>query len=110
MTGILGIILLIVIIGALYVNISPQFGGKPSKESLVKIENSPNYNGDGTFKNQETTLQIADFKWSTIPKFFTNGDNKVPKNELPSEKLTKTYFENEPQQPRITWLAIPQCL
>lgn len=105
MTGILGIILLIVIIGALYVNISPQFGGKPSKESLVKIENSPNYNGDGTFKNQETTLQIADFKWSTIPKFFTNGDNKVPKNELPSEKLTKTYFENEPQQPRITWFG-----
>ena len=105
MIGILGIILLIVIVGAIFVNTSPQFGGKPSEDSLVKIENSPNYNGDGAFKNQEITLQMTDFKWSTIPKFFTNGDNKVPENQLPSEKLTKSYFENEPQQPRITWFG-----
>ncbi|MEX1382793.1 MAG: hypothetical protein AB1Z17_05295, partial [Lutibacter sp.] len=91
MIGVLGVILLIIIIGAVFVNTSPQFGGKPSKESLVKIENSPNYNGDGAFKNQEITLQMTGFKWITIPKFFTNGNNKVPKNELPSEKLMKSY-------------------
>lgn len=105
MIGILGIMLLIVIVGVVFVNTSPQFGGKPSKESLVKIEKSPNYNGDGVFKNQEITLQMTGFKWSTIPKFFTNGDNKVPKSELPLNKLTKTYFNNEPQQPRITWFG-----
>ena len=51
--GILGVILIIVIVGAVFMNTSPQFGGKPSKESLVRIENSPNYKGEGKFKNQE---------------------------------------------------------
>ena len=53
--GIFGVILLIVIVGAIFVNTSPQFGGNPSEESLVKIENSPNYNGEGKFKNSELT-------------------------------------------------------
>lgn len=103
--GIFGITLLIIIVGVLFVNLSPQFGGKPTKESLVKIENSPNYNGDGTFKNQEITIQMTDFKWTTVPKFFTNGGNKVPKSELPQKQLHKSYFDNEPKQPRITWFG-----
>ena len=103
--GILGIILIIGISGAVFVNTSPQFGGKPNEESLGKMELSPNYNGNGTFKNQELTLASTGMKLSTIPKFFTNGDNKVPDHKLPSYKLAKTYFENEPQQPRITWFG-----
>ena len=103
--GIIGIILLLVIIVVLFINISPQFGGKPTKESLAKIEKSPNYNGDGTFKNLELTLASTGMKLSTIPKFFTNGDNKVPEHQLSLKKLPKTYFDNEPKQPRITWFG-----
>lgn len=103
--GFIGLVLLIVLIGAIFVNTSPQFGGKPSDESFAKMKLSPNYNGDGTFKNLELTLASTGMKFSTIPKFFTNGDNKVPANELPSKKLTKSYFENEPKQPRITWFG-----
>jgi len=103
--GIIGIILLLVIIVVLFINISPQFGGKPTKESLTKREKSPNYNGDGTFKNLELTLASTGMKLSTIPKFFTNGDNKVPEHQLSLKKLPKTYFDNEPKQPRITWFG-----
>lgn len=103
--GILGITLLIVITVTIFVNTSPQFGGKPSEESLVKMDNSPNYNGDGTFKNLELTLASTGLKLSSIPKFFTNGNNKVPKDILPQKKLSKDYFDNEPQQPRITWFG-----
>ncbi|UMB53256.1 MBL fold metallo-hydrolase [Lutibacter sp. A64] len=103
--GFIAVVLLIVIVGVLFVNLSPQFGGKPTKESLVKIEKSPNYNGDGTFKNLELTSASTGFKLSSIPKFFTNGENKVPANELPLEKITKAYFENEPKEPRITWFG-----
>lgn len=105
MLGSLGIILIIVITGAVFLNTSQQFGGKPNEESLVKMELSPNYNGNGTFKNKELTLASTGFKLSTIPKFFTNGDNRVPDIQLPSIKLAKTYFDNEPQQPRITWFG-----
>jgi L-ascorbate metabolism protein UlaG (beta-lactamase superfamily) len=103
--GLLSIILLLIIIVTIFVNTSPQFGGKPSEESLSKIENSPNYNGNGTFKNRELTLASTGMKLSSIPKFFTNGENKVPNYELPSKELSKSYFENKPQQPRITWFG-----
>jgi len=103
--GILGIVLLIVIIGTIFVYTSPQFGGKPSDESIAKFKKSANYNGDGTFKNSVKTLQSTGFKWSTIPKFFTDGNNKTPSVELPMEKISKDYFENEPKQPRITWFG-----
>lgn len=105
MIGIFGIIFLLVIVGAIFVNTSPQFGGKPNHESLAKMELSPNYNGNGTFKNIELTLASTGMKLSTIPKFFTNGDNKVPDSELPQKKLTKSYFDNKPQQPRVTWFG-----
>jgi len=103
--GILGVILIIVIVGAVFMNTSPQFGGKPSKESLMRIENSPNYKGEGKFKNQELTLASTGMKWSSIPKFFTNGDNKVPESKLPQHKLSPEYFKNKPEQPRITWFG-----
>jgi len=103
--GIIGVLLLIVVIGVIFVNTSPQFGGKPSEESLAKMKLSPNYVESGTFKNLELTLASTGMKLSTIPKFFTNGDNKVPKNELPSKKLPKSYFDTEPVQPRITWFG-----
>ncbi|TYA72030.1 hypothetical protein FUA24_18855 [Seonamhaeicola marinus] len=103
--GILVMVLLITIIGVIFVNTSPQFGGNQSEESLIKIKNSPNYNGDGAFKNQELTLASTGFKWSSIPKFFTNGNNKVPSGVLPQNKLTTEYFENEPKEPRITWFG-----
>ena len=105
MLGLLGIILLITIVGSIFMNTSPQFGGKPSEESLVRIENSPNFNGEGTFKNEELTLATTGMKLSSFPKFFTNGDNKVPENELPQKKITKDYFNNELEQPRITWFG-----
>lgn len=48
--GIIGIILLIILVGAIFVNTSSQFGGNPSEESLIRIKSSPNFNGEGTFK------------------------------------------------------------
>ena len=103
--GFFGLILLTILIGTVFVYTSPQFGGKPNNESLAKMQLSPNYNGYGTFKNLELTLASTGMKLSTIPKFFTNGDNKVPKKELPQKKLLKTFFDNNPQQPRITWFG-----
>lgn len=103
--GFFGLILLTILIGTVFVYTSPQFGGKPNNESLAKMQLSPNYNGYGTFKNLELTLASTGMKLSTIPKFFTIGDNKVPEKELPQKKLLKTFFDNNPQQPRITWFG-----
>ncbi len=102
--GILGVIVAIGILGFVFVNTSPQFGGTPSEESLVKINSSPNYENKA-FKNLEHTLQSTGFKLSTIPEFFTSGNGKTPTKELPQKNLSASYFENELNQPRITWFG-----
>ncbi|SNR52467.1 MBL fold metallo-hydrolase [Lutibacter flavus] len=104
MIGILSIFVVITLVGVAFVNVSPQFGSDAKDVSLERIRKSPNFL-NGAFKNSEKTIQNTGFKWSTIPKFFTDGNNKTPSVELPMEKLSKSYFENEPKQPRITWFG-----
>ena len=104
MIGILSVVGVITLVGVAFVNVSPQFGAEAKEQSLERIRKSSN-SLNGEFKNSEKTIQNTGFKWSTIPQFFTNGNNKVPSKELPIEKLTKSYFENVPIQPRITWFG-----
>ena len=104
MIGILSVVGVITLVGVTFINVSPQFGAGSKDVSLDRIRKSPNFL-NGAFKNSEKTLQNTGFKWSTIPKFFNDGNNKIPAKELPIEKLTKSYFENEPKQPRITWFG-----
>ena len=104
MIGILSVVGVITLVGVVFINVSPQFGAAAKEKSLERIKKSPNFL-DGAFKNEEKTLQTTGFKWSTIPQFFTDGNNKVPSKELPMQKISKSYFENEPDQPRITWFG-----
>lgn len=104
MFGILSVVGVITLVGVTFINVSPQFGAGSKDVSLERIRKSPNFL-NGAFKNSEKTLQSTGFKWSTIPQFFTDGNNKIPAKELPIEKLTKSYFENKPKQPRITWFG-----
>ena len=104
MIGILSVVGVITLVGVTFINVSPQFGAGAKDVSLERIRKSPNFL-NGAFKNQELTKQMTGFKWKTIPQFFTDGNNKTPSKELPMEKLKKSYFENEPLQPRITWFG-----
>lgn len=101
MISIVGVITLV---GVTFINVSPQFGANSNDLSLERIRKSPNFL-NGAFKNAEKTLQSTGFKWSTIPKFFTDGNNKTPAVDLPIEKLTKSFFSNKPLAPRITWFG-----
>ncbi len=104
MIGMLSIVGVITLVGVTFINVSPQFGAGAKDVSLDRIRKSSHFL-NGAFKNTEPTLQNTGFKWSTIPKFFTEGNNKVPTAELPIKKLTKSYFKNKPATPRITWFG-----
>ena len=104
MIGILSISALVAIAGVSFINLSPQFGGKPSELSLKKMNNSPNFK-EGIFINKEKTLQSTGFKWQTIPQFFTNGNNKVPNFEIPVETHKKSDFVSDNNQSKITWFG-----
>ncbi|WP_372793605.1 MBL fold metallo-hydrolase [Lutibacter sp.] len=104
MIGILSISALVAIAGVSFINLSPQFGGKPSELSFKKMINSPNFK-EGVFINKEKTLQNTGFKWQTIPQFFTNGNNKVPNFEIPVETHKKSDFIPDKNQSKITWFG-----
>ncbi|WP_164975234.1 MBL fold metallo-hydrolase [Lutibacter sp. HS1-25] len=104
MISVLSIVGVFTLVGVVFVNVSPEFGAGAKDQSLERIRKSPNFL-NGAFKNSEKTLQNTGFKWSTIPKFFTDDNNKTPSKKLPVEKITKKYFENKPNQPRITWFG-----
>ena len=100
----LSVVAVITLVGVTFINVSPQFGANAKDLSLERIRKSPNFL-NGAFKNSQKTLQNTGFKWGTIPQFFTDGNNKVPSVELPTQKVTKSYFENKPLAPRITWFG-----
>ena len=102
MITIVSISIVVIFVGVTFINVSPQFGGTALEESLKRIQNSPNFL-NGTFQNLQKTVQSTDFKWSTIPNFFTDGNNKTPESELPSETIEKLFFNDKSKQPRITW-------
>jgi L-ascorbate metabolism protein UlaG (beta-lactamase superfamily) len=104
MIGLLSVIGVLTLVGVSFVNLSPQFGGKSSELSLERIRKSPNFL-NGAFKNQQETSVSSGFKWKTIPQFFTDHNNKTPQQQLPYQKLAKSYFQGKHAQPRITWFG-----
>lgn len=63
MTGIAILLLLstFFIVGVLFINISPEFGGSHSKEDIKRYEGSGNYS-EGKFINLTTTNMDLSFK------------------------------------------------
>ena len=101
----MGLIALVIIVGAIFVNTSPQFGASATEADLVRYQRSSNYGNNGAFKNMEPTRQSTGFKLSTIPKFFMKGVNMRPETELSQQMLTGAAFESKHEGPRITWFG-----
>lgn len=89
---------------ALFVNLSPQFGASKNAIQTVEVLNSSNYN-DGKFKNTEETIMMTNFKLSSFPEFFTNGD-KVPDFEIPINKIQASQLNQiNDTLTRISWFG-----
>lgn len=99
--SLVGILIFAVI---LFVNLSPEFGGKVNGEYKEKVEKSGNYK-NGKFQNLSKTEVMKDMDWSTVPEYFTNG-SKVPDWSIPVEKLPPDYFDNfSDSLTRLTWFG-----
>ena len=86
--GIMVFVLVLFVIGALFVNLSPEFGGSPSKEDIKKYELSGNYE-KGKFMNLTPTSMDMDFGNMTgvLKKFIQGVPNNKPKFKIPVEKI-----------------------
>ena len=85
---ILTIIALLIIAGVLFTNLSPQFGGKHTKEDLERYEASGHYD-QGKFVNQSPTSLDRSFgnMWSIIKEYIKGNPNSKPLGELPQQPM-----------------------
>ncbi len=81
-------------------------GVKIDKETMVRIENSPQYS-DGEFNRMENQMDwsVSDFVSSTW-KFLFGGDNRTPDIPVPVKSADLSFFNyKEKGKLYITWLG-----
>lgn len=103
----LAIILLAVLAGAVFINVSPQFGGKATGIRLAAIQNSPLYQ-QGRFQNQVETNMDLDFR--DYIKIFSNiinkDKNQQPDWNIPVQKIDlATLNAANDTLTKITWFG-----
>ena len=99
------VILLIVSIMA-FVNLSPQFGARPSKEKLEEFNKLDNYK-EGKFLNLiPTSMEMSFKKILLMLKQFINGvPNSEPSFELPVLHPDPAYIEVRKKNAQLIWFG-----
>lgn len=109
MTGLLivGIIALLLVVTIVFVNTSPQFGGKPTKEQKLAYAQTGHYE-NGKFVNQipsEMEIGIKDFP-SLLYKQFKNDPDRQPSEKFDVQNIDSLEIERKPDSiTRLTWFG-----
>lgn len=101
----IGLLLVALLSGGLFLIFSPQFGATKAAKRTKQILASPNYQ-HGEFHNLEKTRTMTDFRWSSLGAYFTNEGKVAAPQAVPVQKLPPAYFNQlKNHQCRITWLG-----
>ncbi|KAA5546641.1 MBL fold metallo-hydrolase [Adhaeribacter rhizoryzae] len=102
-----GLIILLVLGGLIFVNSSPQFGGKATGKRLAAIQHSALYE-DGRFQNQLETTMDLDFSGyvKVFANMFNKDENQQPNWSIPVQKIDPQAFAAKNDSlTRITWFG-----
>ena len=96
----------IALIVVLFVQFSPQFGGKASKEAIESYKTSKNYK-DGVFKNSKDVILDMSLKdmGKALMGFFRSQPNTKPEHDLPSAKIDSLNIANYKGDTRLVWFG-----
>ncbi|MFT5773741.1 MAG: L-ascorbate metabolism protein UlaG (beta-lactamase superfamily) [Algoriphagus sp.] len=106
MISFLAIALLIILIGVLFVNLSPEFGGTPSKEKKAEYEQLE-YFSEGKFANLIPTTMDMDFgkALKMLPEFFKNDPSRIPSFKLPIVSRDSLELVEDSLPSRLVWFG-----
>lgn len=109
MTGLIiaGIVVLLFVIGFIFMQVSPQFGGKPSPGQIKIFQNSGHYE-NGVFQNETpTSMDMGFSKFMSVLKDYIVGiPNNAPKTLLPVLPIDSLEIVNRPDSiTRLTWFG-----
>jgi len=96
----------IALVVVLFVQFSPQFGGKPSKKAIESYKISKNYK-DGVFKNAKDVKLDMSLKdmGKGLMGFFKSQPNTKPDHDLPSIKIDSLNIANYNGDTRLVWFG-----
>lgn len=104
--GLIGILVVsIVLIGLVFVNISPEFGASPSTDQMKRFEKTGHYE-DGVFLNfQETSMDMGfDSIMDLLEQSIQGVPNTRPDFEIPIVKVTANELI-KPSATRLIWFG-----
>lgn len=109
MTGLIfaGIVVLLFVISFIFMQVSPQFGGKPSLGQIKIYQNSGHYE-NGVFQNETPTSMDMGFnKFMSVLKDYIVGiPNNAPKTLLPVLPIDSLEIVNRPDSiTSLTWFG-----
>ena len=97
---------IIIITYVAFVNFSPQFGGRISKESQLQYAKSDNYKNGKFINKKEIRLDMGFSDMvSTGVKFFQNTPGTVPDKSIEVEKIDSITLAQYKDKPRLIWFG-----
>jgi L-ascorbate metabolism protein UlaG (beta-lactamase superfamily) len=96
----------LVVVGVLFIKLSPQFGAAPDQKSQALYEKLP-YFSAGKFSNLIPTTLDMDISTSIqmIPKFFKNDPIRIPDFDLPQERRDSLELVIDSIPTRLIWFG-----
>ncbi|ANQ47783.1 hypothetical protein MY04_0401 [Flammeovirga sp. MY04] len=104
--GILFLVLSVVIIGTLFINFSPEFGGSHTENDINRYKESGHYKDEGFYNLMPTSLDMnADSLWATLKEYVNGVQNQRPSRELDILKIGKEEIVNNDSLTRVVWFG-----
>lgn len=104
--SLLAIIALVLIVGALFMNLSPEFGGSPSEEQVASFEKLEYYE-EGSFQNLIQTSMDMDLNSiiEMISEQIEGVQNSEPDFDVPQLKVDSLNLEHSEALNKVIWFG-----
>ena len=97
-------VLLIIVSGVLFLNLSPQFGGTPDEQDKQKYSASKQYK-DGKFI-LTSPISTAENRWESLAKLFEEVPRQMPSKEIIPLSLDAASLSNrQADTAKVTWFG-----
>lgn len=103
MLFILGTLAILIIGGAIFINFSPEFGGKVSEKQKLHYQNSKNYK-DGKFILQKP-ISTSESTWNSIKKMMKGNPKGKPIADIPANTIDSVSITTPTQKTTLTWFG-----
>jgi L-ascorbate metabolism protein UlaG (beta-lactamase superfamily) len=100
------VVLLLVVLVVLFVNLSPEFGGSPTKEQKERYNQSANFK-DGVFENIGGVKMDTDFKkiLKMTRLFFNPNPDATPQKNITVTQVDSLEIDNYNGKTRLIWFG-----